>query len=187
MSKQTKKITSIGGSALIEGIMMRGPKKSTVCVRTGKDTIYSEDISINTIPSKVPLFKIPFLRGIAGLIDSMRLSYKSLMLSADKAIESAEIEEEPSKFEKWLDEKFGDKLVKVLMVIASVFGVAIAIGLFFFLPCRPSSLTSAATLFRRSAKMPTEPTWKWCACGSPSLKACSRSPCFWAISSLFRR
>ena len=50
MSKQTKKITSIGGSALIEGIMMRGPKKSTVCVRTGKDEIYSEDVSITTIP-----------------------------------------------------------------------------------------------------------------------------------------
>ncbi len=49
MSKKTKKITSIGGSALIEGIMMRGPKKSTVCVRTGKDSIYSEDISITTI------------------------------------------------------------------------------------------------------------------------------------------
>ena len=131
MSKQTKKITSIGGSALIEGIMMRGPKRSTVCVRTGKDEIYSEDISITTIPEKV---KLPFLRGIAGLIDSMRLSYKSLMLSADKAIESAEIEEEPSKFEKWLDEKFGDKLVKILMVIASVIGVAFAVGLFFFLP-----------------------------------------------------
>ena len=85
-------------------------------------------------PSKYKIFKIPFLRGIAGLIDSMRLSYKSLMLSADKAIESAEIEEEPSKFEKWLDDKFGDKLVKVLMVIASVIGVAFAIGLFFFLP-----------------------------------------------------
>ena len=134
MSKKTKKITSIGGSALIEGIMMRGPKKSTVCVRTAPDKIYSEDISINTIPSKFKIFKIPFLRGIAGLIDSMRLSYKSLMLSADKAIESAEIEEEPSKFEKWLDDKFGDKLVKVLMVIASVIGVAFAIGLFFFLP-----------------------------------------------------
>ncbi len=134
MSKQTKKITSIGGSALIEGIMMRGPKRSTVCVRTGKDEIYSEDISITTIPEKVKLFKLPFLRGIAGLIDSMRLSYKSLMLSADKAIESAEIEEEPSKFEKWLDEKFGDKLVKILMVIASVIGVAFAVGLFFFLP-----------------------------------------------------
>ena len=67
MSKKTKKITSIGGSALIEGIMMRGPKKSTVCVRTGKDSIYSEDISITTIPEKCSFFKIPFFRGIAGL------------------------------------------------------------------------------------------------------------------------
>lgn len=131
----TKKITSIGGSALIEGIMMRGPKRTTVCVRTGENEIHCEDISINTIPSKCKIFKLPFLRGIAGLIDSMRLSYKSLMLSADKAIEAGEIEEEePSKFEKWLDEKFGDKLVSVIMVIASIFGVAIAVGLFFFLP-----------------------------------------------------
>ncbi len=134
MSKKTKKITSIGGSALIEGIMMRGPKRCNVCVRTGKDEIYNEDISITTIPEKVKLFKVPFFRGIAGLIDSMRLSYKALMLSADKAIESAEIEEEPSKFEKWLDDKFGDKLMKILMVISTIFGVALAIGLFFFLP-----------------------------------------------------
>ena len=70
MSKKTKKITSIGGSALIEGIMMRGPKRCTVCVRTGKDTISSEDISITTIPEKCKFFKIPFLRGIAGLIAS---------------------------------------------------------------------------------------------------------------------
>lgn len=131
----TKKITSIGGSALIEGIMMRGPKRTTVCVRTGENEIYSEDISITTIPQKCKLFKLPLLRGIAGMIDSMRLSYKSLMLSADKAIEAGEVEEEePSKFEKWLDEKLGDKLVKILMVFASIIGVAIAVGLFFFLP-----------------------------------------------------
>ena len=134
MSKKTKKITSIGGSALIEGIMMRGPKRCNVCVRTGKDEIYNEDISITTIPEKVKLFKVPFFRGIAGLIDSMRLSYKALMLSADKAIESAEIEEEPSKFEKWLDDKFGDKLMNVIMVIATILGVALALGLFVFLP-----------------------------------------------------
>ncbi len=144
----TKKITSIGGSALIEGIMMRGPKRTTVCVRTAPDKIYSEDISINTIPSKCKLFKLPFLRGIAGLIDSMRLSYKALMLSADKAIESTEIEEEPSKFEKWLDDKFGDKLVKVMMVIASILGVALAVGLFFFVPS--SCLTSVQMLCRLS-------------------------------------
>lgn len=135
MSKKTKKITSIGGSALIEGIMMRGPKRTTVCVRTGENEIYSEDVSIKTLAEKYRFFKLPFFRGIAGLIDSMRLSYKSLMLSADKAIEAGEVEEEePSKFEKWLDEKFGDKLVKIMMVIASIIGVALAIGLFFFVP-----------------------------------------------------
>lgn len=136
MSKNTtKKITSIGGSALIEGIMMRGPKRTTVCVRTGENDIYSEDISIKTLASVCPIFKLPFIRGIAGLVDSMRLSYKSLMLAADKALEAGEIEEEePSKFEKWLDEKFGDKLVKVMMVFAAIFGVLIAVGLFFFLP-----------------------------------------------------
>ena len=48
----TKKITSLGGSALIEGIMMRGPKRTPVCDRTAPDKIYREDISINTIPSK---------------------------------------------------------------------------------------------------------------------------------------
>lgn len=139
----TKKITSIGGSALIEGIMMRGPKLTTVCVRTGENEIYSEDIKITTIPEKCKLFKLPLLRGIAGLIDSMRLSYKSLMLSADKAVEAGEVEEEePSKFEKWLDEKFGDKLVKVIMVFASILGVALAVALFFFLPSFLFDLTA---------------------------------------------
>ena len=139
----TKKITSIGGSALIEGIMMRGPKRTTVSVRTGENEIYSEDIKITTIPEKCKLFKLPLLRGIAGLIDSMRLSYKSLMLSADKAVEAGEVEEEePSKFEKWLDEKFGDKLVKVIMVFASILGVALAVALFFFLPSFLFDLTA---------------------------------------------
>ena len=109
----TKKITSIGGSALIEGIMMRGPKRTTVCVRTGENEIYSEDIKMTTIPEKCKLFKLPLLRGIAGLIDSMRLSYKSLMLSADKAVEAGEVEEEePSKFKNGLTKNSATNLLK---------------------------------------------------------------------------
>ena len=131
---QTKKITSIGGSALIEGIMMRGPKKTTVAVRTGEDSIYTEDVNMKFLSASHKFWRLPFIRGISGMIDSMRLSYKCLMLSADKALEAGEIEEEPSKFEKWLDEKVGDKLMKVLMVISSLFGVALAVVLFFFLP-----------------------------------------------------
>lgn len=129
------KITSIGGSALIEGIMMRGPKRTTVAIRTGENEIHTEDISFNSLASKSKIWRIPIIRGIAGLVDSMRLSYKALALSADKAIEAGEIEEEePSKFEKWLTDKLGDKLMSVIMVFATILGVALAIGLFFFLP-----------------------------------------------------
>ena len=132
--KQQKRITSIGGSALIEGIMMRGPKRTTVACRVDKDTIYTEDISVKPLFTS-GFWKLPLIRGIAGMIDSMRLSYKALGLSADKAMAAGLVEEEePSKFEKWLDDKLGDKLMNVIMVIASVLGVALALGLFVFLP-----------------------------------------------------
>lgn len=131
-----KKITSIGGSALIEGIMMRGPKKTMVAVRTGKDEIYNEELEFKSLGSKCKFFRLPLIRGVIGMIDSMRLSYKALMISADKAIESIpeDEQEEPSKFEKWLDEKMGEKFVKVLMALSMVVGVAIAILLFFMVP-----------------------------------------------------
>lgn len=138
MSKnETKKITSIGGSALIEGIMMRGPKKSTVAVRMADGGIYTEDVKIKFLSEK-KFWKIPFIRGVSGMIDSMRLSYKSLMISADKAMEGAEDEveetKEPGKFETWVNEKLGDKFMKILMVFSSLIGVALAVFLFFFLP-----------------------------------------------------
>ena len=130
-----RRITSIGGSALIEGIMMRGPKRTTVACRIDKDTIHTEDIEIKTLSSRSKFFRLPLIRGIFGMIDSMRLSYKALALSADKAMEAGVVEEEePSKFEQWLEKKFGDKLMNVLMVIASILGIALAIGLFVFLP-----------------------------------------------------
>ncbi len=134
-AKQQKRITSIGGSALIEGIMMRGPKRTTVACRVDNDTIDTEDIEIKTFTSRGKFFRIPLIRGIFGMIDSMRLSYKALSISADKALAAGTMEEEePSKFEKWLDEKFGDKMMNVIMVIATILGVALAIGLFIVLP-----------------------------------------------------
>lgn len=131
-----KKITSIGGSALIEGIMMRGPEKTMVALRTGKD-IYTEELTFESLGSKCAIFKVPLIRGIAGMIDSMRLSYKALMLSADKAMESIPEEEqgeEPSKLEKWLDERMNEKFVSGLMVFSTIIGVVVAIALFFMLP-----------------------------------------------------
>lgn len=133
--EKAKKITSIGGSALIEGIMMRGPKKTVVAVRTAPDTIETEEIKVTTLREKYKFFRIPFIRGIAGMIDSLKLSYKSLMLSANKAIDSIEVEEEEmSKFEKWLNDKLGEKMMNVIMTIASVLGVALAVVLFIWVP-----------------------------------------------------
>ncbi|MBQ8572980.1 MAG: DUF1385 domain-containing protein [Ruminococcus sp.] len=134
-NEKTKKITSIGGSALIEGIMMRGPKKTVVAVRTAPDKIETEELKVTTLREKYKFLRIPFIRGIAGMIDSLKLSYKSLMLSANKAIDSIEVEEEKmSKFEKWLNDKLGEKLMNVIMTIASVLGVALAIVLFVWVP-----------------------------------------------------
>ncbi|MBQ3969548.1 MAG: DUF1385 domain-containing protein [Clostridia bacterium] len=134
MAEKTKIKTSIGGSALIEGIMMRGPKKTTVAVRMSDHSIYTEDIDFKSIASKGKFFRLPLIRGFVSLVDSMRLSMKCLMLSADKAIEGGAEEEEPSKFEKWAMEKFGDKFYNILMGFASFVGVVIAILLFFALP-----------------------------------------------------
>ena len=133
--ENAKKITSIGGSALIEGIMMRGPKKTVVAVRTAPDKIETEELEVKTLGGKSKFFRIPFIRGIAGMIDSLKLSYKSLMLSANKAIDSIEVEEEKmSKFEKWLNDKLGEKLMNVIMTLASVLGVALAVVLFIWVP-----------------------------------------------------
>lgn len=134
-NEKAKKITSIGGSALIEGIMMRGPQKTVVAVRTAPDKIETEELKVTTLREKYKFLRVPFIRGIAGMIDSFKLSYKSLMLSANKAIDSIEVkEEEMSKFEKWLNDKLGEKLMNVIMTIASVLGVALAIVLFVWVP-----------------------------------------------------
>ena len=135
MAEQTKIKTSIGGSALIEGIMMRGPQKTTVAVRMADDSIYTEDIEFDAISSKGKFFKLPMIRGFVNLIDSLRLSMKCLMLSAEKSVEGTEEEnEEPSAFEKWLEDKLGDKLFGVVMTFATILGVALSILLFFAFP-----------------------------------------------------
>ncbi len=131
--EKTKRITSIGGSALIEGIMMRGPKRTTVAVRVKENEIYTEDLAFKSLAGRFKIFRVPFIRGLGGLIDSMRLSFKALSISAEKAMEDVP-QEEPSRFEKWIDKVFGDSFMKVLMVVATILGVTLAIGLFFIFP-----------------------------------------------------
>lgn len=130
--EKTKCITSIGGQALIEGILMRGPKKTEVAVRMSDGTISTEELCTSSLREKYSLLRLPLLRGIAGFIDSLSSGYKALALSVDKA--GLEETEEPSKFDKWIEKTFGDKMMNVIMLVSSVLGVALAIALFFILP-----------------------------------------------------
>ncbi len=124
------KKSSIGGQALLEGVMMRGPEKSAMAVRIPDGSI---DLEVWDLPKPKWYKRVPFLRGPINFVDTMISGYKCLTKSADKAMQGLP-EEEPSKFEKWLNDKLGDKLMGAVMVIASVLGVALALGLFIYLP-----------------------------------------------------
>lgn len=126
-----EKKTSIGGSALMEGIMMRGPSKMGMAVRKsdGEIELKVSDIKINKSVWK----KIPVIRGMVSFVESMVTSMKALMWSAEFVdIEGEEAEE--SKFEKWLTRKFGDKLKDIVIYFSVVLAVIMSIGLFFLLP-----------------------------------------------------
>ena len=140
--EKTKCVTSIGGQALIEGIMMRGPKKTAVAVRLPDKTIETEELGVTALRDRYKIFRVPIIRGLGGLIDSFRIGYKALMLSADKSGLEEEADEEPSKFDKWLERVFGDKIMGIIMGIASVLGVALAVLLFFVLPTWLFNLTT---------------------------------------------
>ncbi len=123
--------TSIGGQALIEGIMMRGPKKDAIVVR-GNDGL-SVEVSDRKIHASGSFKTWPFFRGVFNFFDAQVVGVKALMRSADLAPE--EMQEEPSKFDKWLEEKLGnEKFQKVIIGIAVALGMGMSISLFFLLP-----------------------------------------------------
>ena len=128
--KNIKK-TSIGGQALIEGIMMRGPKMTAMAVRNPEGEIVLEKWETE-VSLKKGVRKIPFVRGIFNFIDSMRFGYKCLMRSA----EIAGLEEEPKKTEETEVKEKKDSSVgmTLLMIFSVVLGVVLAIGLFVALP-----------------------------------------------------
>ena len=128
---QEKFKTTIGGQALIEGIMMRGPDKDAIVVRT------KEDLHIETMPRKKNPPKswknLPFIRGIFNFFDAQVVGIKALLRSADLAPE--EMQEEPSKFDRWLEKKLGNEAFqKAIVGIAMFMGLGLSVVLFFLLP-----------------------------------------------------
>jgi uncharacterized protein YqhQ len=132
LSKQLK--TSIGGQALIEGVMMRGPKKTAMAVRTPSGEIATD--KWDTGLSNKWYKRTPFIRGIFNFIDMMVLGYRCLMKSA----EMAGVEEEPDKFDLFLEKHLGDKASSVIGGVVMVLGFALALLLFMFLPAYLVSL-----------------------------------------------
>ncbi|MBQ4257522.1 MAG: DUF1385 domain-containing protein [Clostridia bacterium] len=126
------RITSIGGQALIEGIMMRGPKKTCIAVRNPGGEIVFEEVDLHPIKEKYPVLGFPFIRGTVAFIESLKIGYGALSRSIE--LSGMEEEDEPSKFERWLTKKFGEKVDSFIMGLAGVLGVALAVFLFIFLP-----------------------------------------------------
>lgn len=123
--------TMIGGQALIEGIMMRGPDKDAVVVRTAEGM--KIEVKDRKLSPPGSFKRWPFFRGIFTFFDSQITGVKALMRSADLAPE--EDQEEPSKFDKWLKKKLGnEKFQKVIVGLAVAMGLGLSIGLFFLLP-----------------------------------------------------
>lgn len=131
--------TMIGGQALIEGIMMRGPQKDAVVTRSPDGL--KIDVKPRKIHSKKSPLSWPLIRGVVGFFDSQVTGVKALMQSADM---SGEIDaEEPSKLDLWLEKKLGDKgFQKLIVGIAVALGLGMSIALFFLLPMLVSSLLS---------------------------------------------
>ena len=131
IQNQEKFKTMIGGQALIEGIMMRGPKLDAIVVRN------KEGIHVETKPRKIrpksSFLSWPVIRGAVSFMDAQVCGVKALMQSAD--LSPDETEEEPSKFDLWLEEKLGEKKFKDFLVGTAVaMGMGMMILLFFLLP-----------------------------------------------------
>ena len=124
--------TSIGGQALIEGILMRGPKKQAIVCRTAEGLVEKVD-ELKLIKDKYPILGVPFIRGCAIFLDSMVKGMQALTYSA--SLVPLEEQGEPDKLDQWIEAHFPeDKAQKLIIGVAVVMGLALSIFLFIFLP-----------------------------------------------------
>ena len=124
--------TMIGGQALMEGILMRGPDKQAIVCRTENGLVEKVE-PLNLVKDKYPVLGWPFIRGIVTFADSMVKGMRALTYSA--SLLPADQQEEPSKFDLWLEKKLGsEKAEKYIIGFAAVLGVLLALTLFIFVP-----------------------------------------------------
>lgn len=129
----------VGGQAVIEGVMMRGSKSLATAVRTPKGNIEINYKDNRPITKKHPILNIPFLRGFFVLIESMKIGMESLNYSASFLDDE---DEEPTKFELWLEKKLGKRANDVIIGFTMIISFIFSIGLFVALP------TGIASIFK---------------------------------------
>ena len=124
--------TSIGGQALIEGVLMRGPGKQAIVVRSPEGLVEKVE-ELTLVRDKYPVLGLPIIRGAVTFVDSMVKGVKALMFSADYFPDDAVAE--PGKFDRWLEGKLGnEKMQKVITALAVFLSLGLTILLFFLLP-----------------------------------------------------
>lgn len=131
-SSSVKFKTSIGGQALIEGIMMLGPEKRAIVCR-GSGEMVEKVEKVTPLKAKSPVLGLPLIRGVAAFISSMVNGVKALSFSADQLPE--DMQEEPDKIDLWIEKHFSNETAQKLIIgVAVVLGIALSLFLFLFLP-----------------------------------------------------
>lgn len=144
MDKNSKKNrTYIGGQAVLEGVMMRGKTGMATAVRDDAGNIQIEAQRIAPADKRPRFFRLPFVRGVVNLVDSLTAGTSVLLRSAE--VYGGEETEEPSRFEKWLAEKCKVDVMSVVTTVALVLGILLSVGLFVFLPYLISTLIAKWT------------------------------------------
>ena len=137
--KKTKKFCSnIGGQAVLEGVMMRGNRSKAIAVRSPDGTIVVESSRHKSVKEKNIIFRIPIIRGVISFFMSLFTGISDMMRSAE--VYGADIQEEPSKFEKFVSKKLKISATTLITIISVLLGLAIAIALFVILPNYLTSL-----------------------------------------------
>ena len=137
--------TMCGGQALIEGIMMRGPKKQAAVVRRPDGELEIRQEELKFVKDRHPIVGVPFIRGVFTFVDSMVNGVKNLMWSAEFYPEE-EQPEQPSQFEQWLEKRLGnEKFYSLVITLAVVMGIGLSIVLFFLLPTLLGGLVALFT------------------------------------------
>ncbi len=135
---KNERLGRVGGQSVLEGVMMKCGDRMALCVREECGNIKTETQTYVSVRKKYKILSIPLIRGVANFVESMALSYKTLMKSAEML--GIDEEDEDSKVEAWLRKKLGDKFLGVLTGISLVLGIFIAMGLFMYLPAFLTSL-----------------------------------------------